>query len=257
TIDMLDEGSGGRSAIEFHEALARIGAQLDSDVGSDASLITLTVLTRVVGGAPTPIADMGARPSPPVADFERVRRLRLQRLIQLRDMPSALADRAFVKLVYGDHPYGHTPLGGEPSVSKLALEDVRAFREGAIAPTVATLIAVGDCTHADLEPLVSARFAAWTRTAAMPQAVCVPVPSPPRLNIVPRADAPQSELRIGHVAVPRSTPDYHALIAANMVLGGQFVSRVNLKLREERGFTYGARTSFDFRRLPGPFVFQS
>ena len=70
-------------------------------------------------------------------------------------------------------------------------------------------------------------------------------------NIVPRPGAPQSELRIGHVAVARNTPDYHALVAANMVLGGQFVSRINLNLREDKGFTYGARTSFDFRRLPG------
>jgi zinc protease len=257
TVDMLDEGSGGRSAIEFHEALARIGAQIDSDVGSDASALTLTVLTRFVGEALTLIADMVARPSLADADFERVRQLRLQRLIQLRDMPSVLADRAFVKLLYGDHPYGHTPLGSEESVSRLTLEDVRAFRECAIRPSEATLIAVGDCTSAELEPLVSTHFAVWRGAATLPRAACGPVPDPARLNIVPRAGAPQSELRIGHVSVPRSTPDYHALVAANMVLGGQFVSRVNLKLREEKGFTYGARTSFEFRRLPGPFVFQS
>jgi predicted Zn-dependent peptidase len=83
------------------------------------------------------------------------------------------------------------------------------------------------------------------------------LPAPPRLNIVPRPGAPQSELRFGHVAVPRDTPDYHALVAANMVLGGQFVSRINLNLREDKGFTYGARTSFDFRRQPGPFALQA
>ncbi len=74
--------------------------------------------------------------------------------------------------------------------------------------------------------------------------------------MVPRPKAPQSELRIGHVAVPRDTPDYHALVATNMVLGGQFVSRINLNLRQDKGFTYGARTSFDFRRMPGPFALQ-
>src|SRR5919198_1068152 len=83
-----------------------------------------------------------------------------------------------------------------------------------------------------------------------------PAPSPARLNIVPRPGAPQSELRVGHVAAARSTPDYHALVAANMVLGGQFVSRINLNLREGKGLTYGARTSFDFRRMPGPFALQ-
>jgi zinc protease len=73
---------------------------------------------------------------------------------------------------------------------------------------------------------------------------------------VPRPGAPQSELRIGHVAAARDTPDYHALVAANMVLGGQFVSRINLNLREGKGLTYGARTAFDFRRMPGPFTLQ-
>jgi zinc protease len=83
------------------------------------------------------------------------------------------------------------------------------------------------------------------------------LPRPSRLNVVPRPGAAQSELRLGHVAAPRSTPDYHALIAANMVLGGQFVSRINQNLREEKGVTYGARTAFDFRRLPGPFLLQA
>ena len=82
------------------------------------------------------------------------------------------------------------------------------------------------------------------------------LPKPARLNVVPRPGAPQSELRLGHVAVARNTPDYHALVAANMVLGGQFVSRINMNLRTEKGITYGARTSFDFRRLPGPFALQ-
>ena len=79
---------------------------------------------------------------------------------------------------------------------------------------------------------------------------------PTRLAVIHRPHAPQSELRIGHVAVPRSTPDYHALLVANAILGGQFVSRINLNLREDKGFTYGARTAFEFRRMPGPFVLQ-
>jgi len=83
------------------------------------------------------------------------------------------------------------------------------------------------------------------------------LPRPGRLNVVPRPAAPQSELRIGHIAVARNTPDYHALIVGNMILGGQFVSRINLNLREDKGFTYGARTGFDFRRRPGPFALQA
>ena len=100
-------------------------------------------------------------------------------------------------------------------------------------------------------------FAGWDGVSeAEADGRVAPATSPARLNVVPRAGAPQSELRIGHVGASRHTPDYHALVAGNMVLGGQFVSRINLNLREDKGFTYGARTAFDFRRLPGPFSLQ-
>jgi zinc protease len=255
TLDMLDEGSGGRSAIEMHEALARLGAQLDSDIGSDATLLTVTSLGRFAGPTLTLLADIAARPSLLESDFARVRQLRLHRLTQLRDMPGAVADRAFVRLLYGSHPYGHTPLGSERALSLMTVDDVRAFHAAALRPSEATLIAVGDCDHESIHLLASEAFAGWDGTASA-GSVATGIPEPARLNVVPRSGAPQSELRIGHIAVPRHTPDYHALVAANMVLGGQFVSRINLNLRQDKGFTYGARTAFDFRRLPGPFALQ-
>lgn len=256
TADMLDEGTGLLSAIEIHEALARIGAHLDSDIGPDATLFTLTVLSRFLRPAVSLLADMIARPSMREEDFARVRQLRLHRLMQLKDMPGAVADRAFMRLLYGSHPYGHTPLGNDASLSSLTVDDVRAFHAANLRPGDATLVVTGDCAHAEVETIAESAFAGWTGAAQSPQPVPPSVQTPPRLNIIPRPGAPQSELRIGHVGVARNTPDYHALVAANMVLGGQFVSRINLKLREEKGFTYGARTSFDFRRLPGPFSLQ-
>jgi zinc protease len=256
TIDMLDEGSGGRSAIEMHEALAAIGAHLDSDIGPDAALLGMTVLTRFAREALALIGDFAVRPSLAEADFARVRQLRLHRLRQLRDMPGAVADRAFVRLLYGSHPYGHTPLGTEATLMSMRVDDVRAFHAQAVRPTEATLVAVGDCDHAAIVQLAADAFAGWDGATSGPLPAATPTPRAPRLAIVPRPKAPQSELRIGHVAVGRSTPDYHALVAANMVLGGQFVSRINLNLRESKGVTYGARTAFDFRRLPGPFALQ-
>jgi predicted Zn-dependent peptidase len=256
TLDMLDEGSGGRSAIEIHESLARIGAQLDSDIGSDATLLTVTALSRFTGPALTLLADITARPSLTAADFERVRQLRLHRLKQLRDMPGAVADRAFIRLLYGSHPYGHTPLGSEQSLGALTIDDVRTFHAEALRPSEATLVVVGDCDHDAVYGLAADAFAGWDGVATADVVEATALPQAPRLNVVPRPGAPQSELRIGHVAASRSTPDYHALVAANMVLGGQFVSRINLNLREDKGLTYGGRTSFDFRRLPGPFALQ-
>jgi predicted Zn-dependent peptidase len=256
TADMLDEGTGALSSIEIHEALARVGAQLDSDIGPDATLMTLTVLSRFMAPAVSLLADIVVRPSMREEDFTRVRQLRLHRLLQLRDMPGAVADRAIMRLLYGAHPYGHTPLGGEASLTALTVDDVRAFHARWVRPADATLVIAGDCEHAEVVTLAERAFADWTGDGKLPYPEASALPGPPRLNVIPRPGAPQSELRIGHVAVARNTPDYHALVAANMVLGGQFVSRINLNLREEKGFTYGARTAFDFRRLPGPFLLQ-
>jgi len=256
TLDMLDEGSGGRSAIQMHEALAGLGAQFDADIGSDAAVLAVTVLSRFTGPALTLLADMMARPSLAEADFARVRQLRLHRLTQLRDMPGAIADRAFARLLFGAHPYGHTPLGGERALASMTIDDVRAFHAAMMRPGEATLVAVGDCDHDAIGGLVADAFAGWEGAAGADAPGAAPLPRPARLNVVPRPGAPQSELRLGHVAAARDTPDYHALLAANMVLGGQFVSRINLNLRGDKGITYGARTSFDFRRLPGPFALQ-
>ena len=256
TADMLDEGTGTLSSIDVHESLARIGAQLDSDIGPDATLLTVTVLSRFLQPAISMLADIVVRPSMREEDFARVRQQRLHRLVQLRDMPGAVADRAIMRLLYGVHPYGHTPLGNEGSLSALTVDEARAFHAGQLRPADATLVVAGDCNHAEVVALVDAAFGGWTGATTTSPPVATPLPTPPRLNFIARPGAPQSELRIGHVAVARGTPDYHALVAANMVLGGQFVSRINLNLREGKGFTYGARTAFDFRRLPGPFLLQ-
>ena len=256
TADMLDEGSGEHSAIEMHEALARLGAQFDTDIGSDATVASVTVLSRFTQRALALLSDIVARPALREHDFARVRQLRLHRLTQLRDMPSAVADRAFLKLLYGAHPYGHSPIGNETSLAAMHVDDVRAFHARAIRPSAATLIAVGDCDHADIVRLAQDAFGDWNGTSDADAPAAGALPHAARLNIVPRPRAPQSELRIGQVAVGRDTPDYHALVVANTILGGQFVSRINLNLREDKGLTYGARTAFEFRRMSGPFVLQ-
>jgi zinc protease len=252
--DMLDEGVGSLSAIAVSEELARMGAQLDTDVGSDAMMIGLTTLSRFSGRALAFLADLVVRPAFREDDFLRLRQQRLHRLIQLRDMPGATAERAFAKLLYGRSPYGHTPLGNETSLGAMTVDDVRAFHRRAIRPEDATLVAVGDGDHETIRSLAEQAFAEWTAAGEAVETPAHVLPQPARLNIVPRPGAAQSELRIGHVAVSRATEDYHAIVAANMVLGGQYVSRVNLNLRADKGITYGARTAFEFRRSPGPFV---
>jgi zinc protease len=257
TADMLDEGSGERSAIEIHEALARLGAQFDTDIGSDATVASVTVLSRFAQRALGLLSDIVVRPALREEDFTRVRQLRLHRLTQLRDMPSALADRAFLRLLYGAHPYGHSPIGSETTLASMTVDDVRAFHARTIRPAVATLIAVGDCDHGAIVRLATEAFADWIGGADAEVSDGDAPPQAAAITVVPRPRAPQSELRIGHVAAARSTPDYHPLVVANTILGGQFVSRINLNLREHKGLTYGARTSFEFRRLAGPFALQA
>ena len=260
TADLLDEGAGELNALELHDALGRIGAQFDTEIGSDATVLTVTSIERVAARGARLLADIVARPRLEQRDFDRVRELRLNRLLQLRDMPGALADRAFAELLYRRHPYGHLPIGTEGSLRAMTLREIAAFHARVYAPSRVTVIAAGDASHDALAALVEDAFGSWCAAggdADLPEAGAPPVgPPASRLALVHRAGAAQSELRIGHVAVSRSTPDYHALVALNMVLGGQFVSRINMNLREDKGYTYGARSSFDFRRAPGPFSLQ-
>jgi len=257
TGDMLDEGAGQRDALEVHDALARIGAQFDTEVGPDATFLTLTTLTKFRSQGLALLADLVTRPRFDAGEFERVRHLRTNRLRQLRDVPSATADRAFATAVYGDHPYGHLAIGTMEALEHMTLDDVRDFHRRAYQPAQAVLIVVGELSHDRAREEAAVAFGTWA-TASDAGQVAPPVLDAPgqaahRLLLVDRPKAAQSELRIGHVAVSRRTPDYHALVVANLVLGGQFVSRLNMNLRERKGYTYGARSWFEFRLGPGPF----
>jgi predicted Zn-dependent peptidase len=196
-------------------------------------------------------------------EFDRVRELRLNRLLQLRDLAPAVADRAFTQLLYRNHPYGHLAIGSEGALRAVTVREVAAFYRRAYRPERMTLIAVGDATHQQLRGAVTRALEGWRPPAdegpALPDGGLVEPPQAPleRLVVAHRPDAAQSEIRIGQVAAKRRTEDYHAVLVLNMVLGGQFVSRVNMNLREDKGYTYGARTTFDFRRGRGPFVLQA
>jgi zinc protease len=258
--DMLDEGSNGRSSLDIYDALARLGAHLDTDVSADATTLTVNTLARSSGPALELLSDMVLRPSFENGEFERVRRLRLGRLKQLKTIPSAVADRTLLELLYPAHPYGHLPIGIETTIRDARPAEAMEFCRELHGAVPATLIATGDVRHTDVVDEVRARFGEWrfTRNSNWLDAnIQQPPADPPaRLAVVDRPGAAQSEIRIGQVATSRQTPHYFSLLVLNTVLGGQFVSRINLKLREEKGYTYGARTGFDFRRGPGPFALQ-
>ena len=263
TADLLDEGSAGRSALDVSDALARCGADLDVDVGPDAVVLALTTLTKFMRPAVSLLAEMAMVPNLADQDIERVRKLRLERLRQLRDHAPAVAERAMMRLLYRNHPYGHLSLGTETSLEATTAAELRAFHAAAFVPAAATLVIAGDADVEALHAVAAEAFGSWKPARASlgidRDAGLRPPPLVPdrRLAIVARPGAAQSELRISHVCASRDTPDYHALVLLNMILGGQFVSRVNLKLRQEKGYTYGVRTGFDLRRGLGPFVLQT
>ena len=263
TADMLDEGTGSLSAIDVSDALARIGGEYDVEVGADATIFTLTTLARFAGRGANLLSEMLSAPAMHDADFERVRQLRLDRLRQLTDLPPAVAERAFLRLLYPSHPYGHLAIGTEGALRTVTREDVVQFHAGTLLPSRATLAVVGALSHADLVTTAENAFGSWTGNRHVPAAtrmavdMAVEMGTSPHLAVVPRDGAAQSELRLGHLSARRDTPDYPALLVMNAILGGQFVSRLNMKLREEKAFTYGVRTGFDWRRGVGPFSVQT
>lgn len=255
TGDMIDEGAGDLDAIGLSDALAKLGTQLDIDVGADATVISVTALVRQLEPSLKVLADVVSRPRLVDADFQRVRDLRLSRLRQMSQSSGAQADRAYMTAVFGAHPYGHGSMGTTATLSRLAVEDVRAFWAQRYRPETAVLIVGGAIAHDPVLAACDAAFRGWAAPSPQdPPAVVEAAPPPDRaVLLVDRAGAPQSELRIGHLGPARRTDGYHSLVTTNALLGGQFTSRINRILREEKGVTYGARTSFDFRRDSGTF----
>lgn len=254
TGDLLDEGAGSRDAIALADAFGQLGTQLDIDVGPDATTLSISGLARFLPDALALMADVVIRPTLGAADFARVRELRLNRLRQLSRSATTMADRAYVSALFGAHAYGHGALGTTSSLETVTLEDAQVFWNRMYAPAAATLIVVGDIELDEVAGNTARAFGEWrARTPAPPPTATPDEPSDPRVLLVDRPGSPQSELRIGHVGPSRATPAYHALVTLNAVLGGQFTSRINRRLREEKGVTYGARTSFDFRRVAGTF----
>jgi predicted Zn-dependent peptidase len=263
TAGLLDEGSRGQTALEVADRVARIGGELDLDVGVDAVLVGMTTLDRFLDTGLRLVHEVVTEPNLANDDFNRIRNLRLERLRQLKDHAGAMADRAFARVLYGAHPYGHLSLGTEPSLNAMTVDHARALHAAMFTPAGSTLIIVGDRTEEELLDSAAAVFESW-RAPSSPMTLdrAVALAAPPAvpevtLGVVARPGAAQSELRIGHACARRSTPDYPVLLILNTILGGDFVSRLNQNLREEKGFTYGVRTGFNLRRGIGPFVMQT
>jgi len=256
TADMLDEGAGSRSALEIADAIDFLGADLSTSSTSDASYVDLHVPAARLGDALPVMADVVARPTFPDAELKRIREERLTSLLQAADDPEELIQYAFPRLVFGpSHRFGTAFIGTAASLRSFTVADLKSFHTASYRPQNATLMVSGDVTEATVMPMLERTLGAWTGgTAGAPTALTdARQLTARRVYLVDKPGAAQSQIRIGWIGVPRSTPDYFALQVLNTVLGGSFTSRLNQNLREEHGYAYGAGSLFDMRRAAGPF----
>jgi predicted Zn-dependent peptidase len=255
TAEMLDEGAGQRDALQISDAVDFLGANLSTSSSSDASFVQLHVPVARLGDALPIMADVALRPTFPEKELARVREDLLTSILQAQDDPEELVTFAFPRLVFGPkHRYGTMLFGTAAIVKRFTVEDLRQFHKKNYVPSSSVLIVTGDVTPATVVARLESAFGTWTGTAALPAKVAnAPQLTSRHVYLVDKPGAAQSQIRIGWIGVPRSTPDYFALRVLNTILGGSFTSRLNQNLREKHQYTYGASSTFDMRTAAGPF----
>ncbi|MGQ0649592.1 MAG: M16 family metallopeptidase [Gemmatimonadaceae bacterium] len=256
---MLDEGAGTRDAAALQAELAYLGANLSTAATWDGFAVSLKVPVRSLGSALDLMADVVRRPAFSAAEVRRQRDLRLASLLQQKDQPNALAALAFNQVVFPTgHPYHRSSGGDSASTTALDSASVRQFYDRTIRPERATFIVVGDVGSREAWQAIESRFGGWkpvSSGAPTPVVSAAPrVQTRTQVYLIDKPDAAQSVINIGWPGVDRTTPEYPALMVMNTLLGGSFTSRLNMNLRETKGYSYGARSGFTFRRAAGPFT---
>ena len=255
TAGLLDEGAGGRSSLEIAEEVARLGAFLGAGADWDASYAALDVLSKNLEGGLGILRDILREPHFDEAELERARDERLTSIIQQRDDPASIAARSFSARVFEGIRFGTPLMGTETTVGAITRDDVLDFYRRHYVPENVSVIVTGDVDPDGVQRLVEDSFSSWKGTAEVqPPGGTARSSEGTRAFIVDRPGSVQSEIRIGHVGVERATADYFPIVVMNALLGEVFNSRIMLNLRERHGYTYGARSSFVFRKDPGPFV---
>ena len=252
----LGEGTAKLSGGDLVEQFERLGTGFDSGIEWDDAVAQLTVTPERLGAAVKMLGEVLTAPAFRSADLERLKSERLAELLQLQAEPRGLANEKFSELLYAPSSrYAKPSAGDRQSVSAITVSEVGALHRAHYTPATTTLIFAGDVTVEQAVQLTERAFGGWSGPAVAPTLVNDDTAQHGRFgHIVHKADAPQSELRIGHRGVPRNHSDYFPIVVMNALLGGLFSSRINLNLRERNAFTYGASSGFDWRRGAGPFV---
>jgi zinc protease len=253
----MTEGTARFDAIALVEATERLGASLHADAGWDASSVSVDVPAPRLEAALELLAEVALHPAFPEAEVERLRDERLNDLLQARADPRRRADEAFAATIYEAAAPYHRPAGGtKETVADLTPARLRSAYERGIDPSRAAFLVGGDLRGIDVRGILERLLGGWgpaVGAATSGRIVDAGAVHERFVHIVHRPGAVQTEIRIGHVGVPRRIDDFHALSVMGAILGGLFNSRLNMKLREEKGYTYGAGAGFDLRRGAGPF----
>ncbi|AMW06412.1 M16 family metallopeptidase [Gemmatimonas phototrophica] len=251
----LSEGTRTMNALELTTRLEMLGTTLDTGADWDSAIVQLTALSSRVEDAMAVLAEVLRFPAFPEYELERLRAERRADLAQLRAEPRGLADVFFSRLLFErSSRFARLAGGDEQSIERLSRDEVVRYHDTFYRPDATALMLVGDIDVEQAVRIASAHFGDWSGKGP-------PVTEPPaaqrylepRVHLVHKDDAPQSEVRVGHVAIPRFHPDYFPVVVMNAILGGLFSSRLNLNLREQHAYTYGAHSAFDWRRAASPF----
>lgn len=257
-MDMLDEGTTSRTSLEINEELAMLGANLGTGSNLDISTVYLNALTSNLQESLDIFADVVLNPSFPKADFERLQKQTLAAIQREKVTPIQMALRVFPGLLFGqDHAYGlpYTGSGTEESVSNLTRADLVEYHNTWFKPNNATLVITGDVTLAQIKPILEALFDDWESGVVPDKNIAkVQQAATEQVYIVDRPGSQQSIIFAGHLAPPRAEIEEEELQVMNNILGGDFTSRINMNLREDKHWSYGARSLILDAKAQRPYL---
>jgi predicted Zn-dependent peptidase len=262
-LNMLEEGTTSLNSTQLAEAQERLGATVGTNASMDRTAVTLTAMTPAIGPSLDLLADIIRNPAFDARELERVRQQQLAGIAQELTSPGAMAGRVLPGVLFGTgHPYGRPASGtGDPAVVRaLTRDELIRFHQTWIRPDNATIFAVGDMPLNQLVAQLESRLGNWRAPSVARGTKNFNVPIPPtraRIVLVDRPQSPQSIIVAGQILGVEGTQDLLTLTAANQVLGGDFLARINMELRERRGWSYGARGGPTLMEHQVPYVIQA
>lgn len=255
TAQLLVTGTRRLDAADFAETTERLGIDVGSESSWDSARAGFTALGSKLDDGLTLLAEMILTPRLDPKEFDRLRSERLNDILQARADPGRLADESFLREVFAaDVPYGRLSAGTPETLEALSVENASAFHATHYAPNVADIVISGAIDPSRTLAAVERHLGGWEGTGPGHRTIEPRQRGGRRVVLVDRPGSVQSELRVGHLGIDRGDPRYFPAVVMAALLGGVFGSRLNLRLREELGYTYGARAAFDPRRAPGPFT---